>query len=182
MRAYARALGWLCLALLALFGAASAAGVEGWIGDPRAWLGGLGWVGVGVSVGLLWADVLLPIPSSPLMIANGLVFGLLPGAAVSLVGGVGATVIAWYLGRVYQGRLLVQMSDQERSQAERLLTKWGGCAILLTRPIPILAEAVALLAGTLPLTGWQVSLYATLGHLLPSLGYAYLGESLRSAL
>jgi uncharacterized membrane protein YdjX (TVP38/TMEM64 family) len=182
VRLYARLFGLLCLALLALFGVASALGFEELLGDPRAWVGELGLLGALASVGLLWADVLLPVPSSPLMVANGLAFGLLPGALVSLVGGVGATLLAWYLGWRYQERLLGRMSEQERSQAERLLTKWGGYAIVMTRPIPILAEAVALLSGTLPLSASRVALYATVGHLLPSLGYAYLGGCLRGAL
>ena len=189
-RRSARLLVVTCAALLALFGLAVATGVEGALGGAAAWVGEGGAAAALLSVGLLWADVALPIPSTPLLVANGAAFGLLPGALVSLVGGVGATLLAWRLGRLYEARRSAGVSAGaglerarlERTQAERYLTRWGGWAIVLTRPIPILAEAVALLAGTLPLSACRVALYALIGHLLPCFGYAYLGACLRSAL
>jgi len=190
-RRSARLLVVTCAALLALFGLAVATGVEGALGGAAAWVGEGGAAAALLSVGLLWADVALPIPSTPLLVANGAAFGLLPGALVSLVGGVGATLLAWRLGRLYEARRSagagleragLERAGLERTQAERYLTRWGGWAIVLTRPIPILAEAVALLAGTLPLSACRVALYALIGHILPCFGYAYMGACLRSAL
>src|SRR3712207_8952949 len=41
-----------------------------------------------LGLGLLTADVFLPVPSSVVMVGHGALFGLVPGAALSLLGGV----------------------------------------------------------------------------------------------
>lgn len=48
----------------------------------------------------------------------------------------------------------------------RLLERWGPVAIIVTRPIPLLAEAVAVLAGTSPMRWTTITWAASVG-LLP---------------
>jgi uncharacterized membrane protein YdjX (TVP38/TMEM64 family) len=50
-------------------------------------------------------------------------------------------------------------------------------AIAVTRPIPILAETVAILAGGSPMTWAQLLLAALAGSLVPSAAYAWAGAS-----
>jgi hypothetical protein len=45
------------------------------------------------------------------------------------------------------------VTAEERARANRLLERWGTLAIVVTRPIPLLAETVAIMAGASPL-GW----------------------------
>ena len=180
MRAYLFALLKLSALLLVVFALAVAVGFEAWLGDPQQWLAGLGpWAAV-VSVALLWADVVLPIPSSLLMVANGACFGLVAGASLSLIGGVGATLIAWWIGNSSQNLFKVEMNTEERLKTEKYLTKWGAFAITTSRPIPILAESVALLSSTLPMTPLSIGLYAALGHLIPCVLYAEMGARFMS--
>lgn len=163
-----------------LFALASWLGFERWLGDPLRWLQALGpWAGV-VSVLLLWLDVLLPIPSSLCMIANGALFGAFGGAMLSLLGGVGSTLIAHELGKRYQSFMMREMNEQNKADSHLYLTKWGPFAIVLTRPVPILAESVAVLSGTLPFSLIQISAYAALGHLAPCVIYAQTGVALVS--
>ena len=144
--------------------------------ENDVWMSELGWFAAPVGVFLLWADVLLPIPSNLIMIAHGACFGFLYGAFLSMVGGVGATWIAWFIGRNYKDILVKRISPKERQRADQYLMRWGILAILLTRPIPILSESVALLSGTLSLKGHKVALYAFMGHIVPCVIYAYLGS------
>ncbi|HVF90944.1 MAG TPA: VTT domain-containing protein [Blastocatellia bacterium] len=135
--------------------------------DPSRWMEGGGATAALVGVGLLVADVALPVPSSLIMIAHGALFGVMAGSCLSLIGSVGAALTAFALGR-RGGPLLERLvPGNERARANRLLDKWGALAIIITRPVPILAETVAILAGTSPL-GWGRMVAASVAGSLPA--------------
>ena len=79
---------------LLLFALVEAAGVP-LLTDPLPTLRAAGALAAVLGVALLVADVAVPVPASLVMLANGALFGLLPGAALSLLGGVGATVVGF---------------------------------------------------------------------------------------
>jgi uncharacterized membrane protein YdjX (TVP38/TMEM64 family) len=145
--------------------------------DPTPWLGRPGWAAASVGVGLLVADVLLPVPSSLVMIAHGALFGVAKGALLSLAGSLGATLLGFALGR-RGGPLLARLvSAEERTRADRLLGEWGALAVVVTRPVPLLAETVAIMAGASPL-GWRrVAAAALAGSLPGALLYAFAGAT-----
>ncbi len=82
-----------------------------------------------VGVGLLIADVLLPVPSSIVMIAHGALFGVVYGTLLSLIGGTGATLVGFALGRRGGPLLARVVSREERTRADCLLRRWGALAI-----------------------------------------------------
>jgi uncharacterized membrane protein YdjX (TVP38/TMEM64 family) len=134
-----------------------------------------------LGVALLVGDVAVPVPASVVMLAHGALFGLLLGAALSLLGGVGATVVGFAVGR--RGRELVDRvtTPAQRRRADRLLGRWGALAIVVTRPVPVLAETVAVLAGTSPLR-WSVAvLAAAAGTAVPAVLYAAAGAAAADA-
>src|SRR5918998_226226 len=123
--------------------------------DPSPWLGRGGVLAALVGVGLLVADVALPVPSSTLMIAHGALFGVVGGTLLSLGGSMGAALVGFALGR-RGGPLLARfVQHQGRARADRMLTRWGALAIVITRPVPLLAETVAIMAGPSPPGGGQ---------------------------
>jgi uncharacterized membrane protein YdjX (TVP38/TMEM64 family) len=128
-------------------------------------------------VALLCADILLPVPSSLVMIAHGAVFGIVVGTLLSLVGSVGAALIGFLIGRHSDGLLNRFMSNQERAQSNQLLDKWGIYAIIVTRPIPLLAETTILLAGASNISWWQMLFAALVGSLPPALLFAISGAT-----
>ncbi len=137
------------------------------LSDPSLWMEGGGWAAALVGVCLLVADVALPVPSSLIMIAHGALFGVIAGSALSLIGSAGAALLAFALGRrggAILGRLVPR---DERDRADRLLKKYGALAIIITRPVPILAETVAILAGASAL-GWGRMLAAAFAGSLPA--------------
>lgn len=146
--------------------------------DPTGMMarGGLGAACVGV--GLLVADVLIPVPASLVMIAHGALYGVVLGCVLSLLGSLGAAWLGFGLGR-RGGPLLARLvpADQ-RALGDRLLARWGVLAILVTRPVPIVAETVVLLAGTSPMVTWPRLTLATLAGALPaSLSFAITGAT-----
>jgi uncharacterized membrane protein YdjX (TVP38/TMEM64 family) len=145
--------------------------------DPTPWLRHGGALAAVVGVGLLVADVLLPVPSIPVMVAHGALFGVACGTLLSLIGSVGAALFAFAIGR-RGGRTLERLvSPAERGRADELLKRWGALAIIVTRPVPMLAETVAIMAGTSSLGWWRMTLAALAGSLPPALLYAISGAT-----
>jgi uncharacterized membrane protein YdjX (TVP38/TMEM64 family) len=128
-------------------------------------------------VGLLTGDVLLPVPSSLVMIAHGAVFGVLPGAVLSLLGGAGATLVGFVLGRRGRGVVARVTTSSQRRRADRLLTRWGVLAVVVSRPVPVLAETVAVLAGTSSMRWYEATGAGVLGSVAPAFLYAAAGAS-----
>jgi len=150
------------------------------LSDPASWMNRGGVLAGGVGVGLLIADVLLPVPSSLVMVAHGALFGVVIGTVLSLLGSVGAALAGFAIGR-RGGKLLDRVvTSEEKMRANDLLARWGALAIIVTRPVPVLAETVAIMAGTSSL-GWRTLVVASLtGSLPPALLYALTGAAVAS--
>ncbi|MGR6963317.1 VTT domain-containing protein [Geodermatophilus sp. URMC 61] len=163
-----------------LFAVVEAAGVP-LLTDPLPTLRAAGALAAVLGVALLVADVAVPVPASLVMLAHGALFGLLPGAALSLLGGVGATAVGFAVGRRARGLVDRVTTPAQRQRADRLLARWGALAILVTRPVPVLAETVAVLAGTSPLRWPAAVLAATAGTAVPAVLYAAAGAAAADA-
>jgi uncharacterized membrane protein YdjX (TVP38/TMEM64 family) len=179
MKRYALLTLSMMLLFLALFGLVEHLRVP-LLTDPAPWLSRGGWIAAALGLGLLVADVLLPVPASLVMIAHGAFFGLVRGTLLSLAGALGAALFGFALGR-RGGPLLARLtSEDERRRADDLLQRWGDLAIIVTRPVPILAETVAILAGASPMR-WGRMMLATLAGSLPAaLIYALTGATARN--
>jgi uncharacterized membrane protein YdjX (TVP38/TMEM64 family) len=161
-------------AMLATFLVVELLGVKP-LTDPTPLLGAGGALAAVAGTGLLVADVFLPVPSSGVMLAHGALFGVVVGAALSLLGSLGAFAVGFGLGRKGSQAVGRLVYEEERSRADRLMRRWGVLAIVVTRPVPILAETTAFVAGTSSL-GWRPSLVAALvGSLPAALLYAVAG-------
>jgi uncharacterized membrane protein YdjX (TVP38/TMEM64 family) len=169
-------MGGMLAFFLALFFLVEALGIELLV-DPTPWLKQGGPWAAALGVGLLIADVLLPVPSSLVMVMHGALFGVLAGTALSLLGSTGAALFGFWIGR-RGGKLLERLVPaQERERANDLLGHWGMLAIVVTRPIPLLAETVAIMAGASPLGWGRTALAAFAGSVPPALLYALTGAS-----
>ena len=72
-------------------------------------------------------------------------------------------------------------AQRERAHAERFFKRWGALAVLVSRPVPIIAETIGILAGTTPM-GWSRFLLSVLlGNLPPAILYAFAGASAKNA-
>jgi uncharacterized membrane protein YdjX (TVP38/TMEM64 family) len=144
--------------------------------DPEPVLQGAPLWAAAAGVGLLMIDVVLPVPSSLVMIAHGAAFGPLLGASLSLVGSLGAALLGFAVGR-RGGPLLDRLvGGDERCRADALLDRWGVLAIVVTRPVPLLAETTVVLAGASGL-GWRrAAVAALIGGAPAAVLYALAGS------
>jgi uncharacterized membrane protein YdjX (TVP38/TMEM64 family) len=135
--------------------------------------GGVGAASLGV--GLLIVDVLIPVPSSIVMTAQGAMFGIVTGTLLSMIGSIGAAIVGFAIGRRGSSLIARFVSPEERAASNRLLDRWGTLALIVTRPVPILAETTAIIAGTSSITFGKALLGITIGAFPASLIYAIAG-------
>lgn len=129
-----------------------------------------------LGVGLLTADALLPVPSSLVMVALGALFGFAAGSALSLVGNVTGFLFAYWLGSRSSPLVQRLVSNQELDRGSRVLRRWGVMALILTRPLPILAETTVIMAGVSKLPFARSLAAITAGSLPACLLYAWAGS------
>ena len=176
MKRYWTVAGLLLVGLLVLFLLVEALGVPV-LTDPSPWLERGGPTAALVGILLLTIDVLLPVPSNVVMLANGALFGVVVGTLLSLLGSMGATVAAFAIGRRGGSILDAFVPVGERRRADDLLARWGVVAIIVSRPLPLLAETVMVLAGASTL-GWGRAMWSAALGLLPTcLLYALVGAT-----
>lgn len=143
--------------------------------DPSELLNRGGIVAASVGVGLLIADVLLPVPSSLVMVAHGALFGVVLGTLLSLIGSFGAALTGFALGRRSGVWLERIVSPEERLRVDRMLERWGALAIVVTRPVPLLAETTAIMAGASAMSWQRVAIASLAGSVPAALLYALTG-------
>src|SRR6185503_10316241 len=147
------------------------------LSDPTPWMKHGGVVAATIGVGLLIADVVLPVPSSIVMVAHGALFGVLWGTMLSLIGSVGAAVFGFAIGRRGGALLERVVTPAERARASSILERWGTLAIIVTRPVPLLAETVAIMAGASSMSWRTIVMASVAGSLPPALLYALTGAA-----
>ncbi|MDQ4117404.1 MAG: VTT domain-containing protein [Actinomycetota bacterium] len=172
---YSALVGAVLTVFLLVFLVAAAVAVP-LLDDPGPVLATGGVVAAVGGVGLLLADVVLPVPSSLVMIAHGALFGTAIGSALSLIGGVGAALLGYGLGRCAGPPVLRRVCPAaERERAARLVRRWGVLAVVVTRPVPLVAETVAVVAGAERLGSARTAVSSAVGVLPGAVLYAAAG-------
>ncbi|MDQ3695255.1 MAG: TVP38/TMEM64 family protein [Chloroflexota bacterium] len=119
-----------------------------------------------------------PIPASLIMFANGLAFGTINGALISLLGQLLASLVCFGLARAV-GRTLVErlVSKQALTIADRWFARWGMLGIIGLRMIPGPGFDAVSYASGLTRIGIGPFLLATgIGSLPQIVLYAFLGD------
>ena len=125
--------------------------------------------------GLLTFDVFLPVPSSLVSAAAGVVLGVWPATALIWSSMTLACLLGYGFGRGAAGAARRFVGEAGIARASRLAADYGTYAIALCRPVPVLAEASIIVAGLVraPLARFlPVVLWSNLGI---ALVYAAIG-------
>lgn len=126
--------------------------------------------------GLLALDVFLPVPSSIVSTAAGVVMGLAAGATVVWIGMMIGCLVGYAVGRQSAPLARRLVGEDGLARAAHLVDRYGVWAVVLCRPIPVLAEATVVFAGLVraPLRRF---LWLTAGSNLGiAVGYAAVGS------
>jgi uncharacterized membrane protein YdjX (TVP38/TMEM64 family) len=128
-----------------------------------------------LGVTLLVADSVLPVASSVVMISLGALYGPAGGIALGLLGRLGCFLAGFALGRRSGGRLLGAVPAMQRARAEELLARRGAFAVMVTRPLPILGDTVAILAGASAMSWRRGAIAGTVGSIPEAVAYSLAG-------
>lgn len=139
------------------------------------------WVAIPATIGLFICASLLPIPSTPLILASGAVFGPVHGSLYALIGEVLGAYIAFMLARVLGEQAVERwIRKSERIYAyERRLKHRGVETTVFLRLLPIVP--LAPLNYALGLTNIRFTQYALgslIGLFAVTFAYTYIGEAL----
>jgi uncharacterized membrane protein YdjX (TVP38/TMEM64 family) len=178
MRRTTRLLVLLTLAAIAvplvpfvLFGARLDRIVAGWL-DPRP----EPFILAALEIGVLAADLLLPVPSSLVATLGGAELGIAAGTACAWLGMTLGSLAGWWLGRTAGSRGLSGLEARERADLAARQRRLGPLLILLTRPVPLLAEAATLLAGATRMRFRDFLVAASLGNLVIAAAWSIAGS------
>lgn len=174
MKHYAAVIAVLLTALIVAFVVVEANDIPV-LSEPLPALERGGLLAAATGTGLLVADVVVPVPSSAVMVAHGALFGVVGGALLSLAGAIGAAMVGFVLGRRGSPLLARIVPAAERQRADALLQRWGLLAVIVTRPVPLLAETVAVMAGASAMPARTVAVGAAVGALPAAVLYAAAG-------
>jgi membrane protein DedA with SNARE-associated domain len=135
------------------------------------------------------SSMCIPIPSEVVLLFSGyLVFqgklGMFPIIAVSLVGNVVGSVIAYYIGLI-GGRPLflkygkyVFVKERELDWAENWFAKVGHETVFFGRMVPMIRAFISVPAGVAEMNFAKFNIYTFLGSVPWSIGLAYAGYAL----
>ena len=151
-------------------------------GAVDAWLNDAGIGSAAIIVGLLAADVLLPVPSSVVMVLSGAAFGVFWGALLALTGSVLGEWLGFEMVRRFGRRASgVIAGDDELSELNDFFERHGAVAVMVTRPLPVVMETMSLVAGLSKMPRRTFLIASLVGTAPIVVIYAYAGAVSRQA-
>ncbi|WP_181387229.1 TVP38/TMEM64 family protein [Streptomyces sp. Act143] len=132
-------------------------------------------VAVAVIAGLLALDVFLPVPSSVVSAAAGVLLGFVWGTAVVWAGMTVSCVLGYLVGARSVSLTRRLVGEAGLARAADAARRHGLVALALCRPVPVLAEASVVLAGTTRVRPGRFLLVCTWSNLGVAVVYAGAG-------
>ena len=132
-----------------------------------AWLAGMG---------LLVADLLLPVPNTVVMSALGAVYGFWLGGLVASTGLILAGMLGYGVGRFFTENFAKRwLGELEFEKGRILFTRRGAWVVAVSRALPILPEVLACMAGLLRMPVRRFALALACGSLPMGFLFAWIG-------
>jgi uncharacterized membrane protein YdjX (TVP38/TMEM64 family) len=123
-------------------------------------------------------DVILPVPSSLIMIVNGKVCGFIPGALLTLTSGLISSYLGYFLGLKSSPTMNKIIRETEQKTGISMMNKYGYLAITVSKAIPIISEATSFVCGTAKVPIKEFILYSAVGYMVIGLAYGFIGSTI----
>jgi uncharacterized membrane protein YdjX (TVP38/TMEM64 family) len=130
-----------------------------------------------LGTGLIWADLVLPIPQTAVIAALGIIYGTLLGGLLDSLGLITGGLLG-YLLMLTSARRFVQrfVGPQSLHKMESLFDHGGAWAIVLTRSLPYsVPEAMVFLAGFAGMPMRKFTTALTIGSVPTAFAFAAIG-------
>ncbi len=152
-------------------------------GRFESWLQGMAesppdpWITSTIVIGLLATDIFLPIPSSVISTMSGWQLGWLLGTLTTWIGMNLGAAFGFALAKRFGHAFALWFSrGEDLERMTSLIDRFGPAVLVITRAMPVFAEASVLISGIHGLT-WRRFLAATIpSNLGIALAYAAFGD------
>jgi uncharacterized membrane protein YdjX (TVP38/TMEM64 family) len=132
-------------------------------------------------VAALALDVFLPVPNGVTNTLAGAIFGFAGGMAVIWIGLMAASLLGYGVGAMAARPLARRLlGEQELERAHRFAAGFGPLLLILSRPVPVLAELASLAAGMSAMPLRLFLLLTGLANLAVAFVYAGIGAAAMS--
>jgi uncharacterized membrane protein YdjX (TVP38/TMEM64 family) len=142
-----------------------------WLAEGHA----SGWTSASIIAALLALDVFLPVPSSIVSTGAGVLLGFWPGAAVIWIGMTIGCAIGYVFGVKAAAAARKLVGADGLARANSIMERHGNWALVVCRPIPVLAESSVVFAGLVRSPVQPFIWMTTLSNLGIALAYAAVG-------
>jgi uncharacterized membrane protein YdjX (TVP38/TMEM64 family) len=130
-----------------------------------------------IGIVLIWADVVLPVPQTVVIVALGIIYGTVLGGLLGSLGMITGGLLGYALMRT-SARRLAQRFVRARSlqKLESVFARRGAWAIVLSRSFPYsVAEMMVFLAGLAGMPMGKLVAALTLGSVPTAFVFAAIG-------
>ncbi len=142
------------------------------------WLMNYGRWAWAVALGLLAADLFLPLPATAVMAALGYVYGPITGGIIGGIGSSASGCLAYGICRALGRNAAVKLVGQEDLiKGENLFARFGGWLVTLSRWLPLFPEVVACMAGLTRMPGHLFLVAIVCGSFPMAFTFAFVGHA-----
>jgi uncharacterized membrane protein YdjX (TVP38/TMEM64 family) len=141
----------------------------------------LGIFGVILFIGIMALQgLIVPLPSELVLLASGMIWGIVLGGFMGVIGSMAAALLCFYVSRK-GGRPLAEkfIGEKAINLADGFIHKYGMWAILIARFLPFVAfDPISYAAGLVDMDVKKYSLGTLIGSFPRAFLYSWLGASL----
>ena len=113
-----------------------------------SWMQSYGAFAWAAAIGLLVADLAIPVPTTAVMAALGMVYGPVYGGIFASLGSVISGLVGYILCRNLGRPFAIWLSGEKGlTEGEKIFENIGGWIVVMSRWLPVVSEVIACLAG-----------------------------------
>ncbi|MFX0057758.1 MAG: TVP38/TMEM64 family protein [Candidatus Hodarchaeota archaeon] len=124
--------------------------------------------------------LLVPIPSEIVLLATGMIWGLIGGGIMGIIGSMGAALLCFYISKK-GGRPLAKkfVGENAIELADNFIRKYGMGAIIIARFLPFIAfDPISYASGLVDMDIKNYTLGSFIGSIPRAFFYSWLGSTL----
>lgn len=149
-----------------------------WFIAPIIELKEWGWIFFIIFMGI--QGILVPIPSELVLLSSGLIWGLLGGSILGIVGSMAAGILTYYIA-VLGGRPMMErfLGQENLIVLDTYIEKYGVLAIIVARAFPFMPfDPISYASGFLKINFRSYCIATFIGSIIRCIFYAWLGSIL----
>lgn len=125
---------------------------------------------------VLTLDILIPVPSSIVMVTSGSLFGGLLGALIAIAGSMTCSIFGFYISRRMGAEKVKKwLGEEEFNKMSNFFKKYGAYTVILSRIVPLAMESISCIAGLSKMSLKKYIISCLLGFIPLTLLYTYTG-------